>query len=81
MTNKLITLEAKGKKMGCENKKRGAIMNETLMIQKYLPQLKISEVKISGGYWQASVQLRYPLSGEGRGWYTVKELIDVASGR
>lgn len=50
---------------------------QLLMIQRHLPRLKISEVKISGGYWMAYVRPRSPLSGElKKGWYRVKDLIN-----
>lgn len=51
-------------------------VDNLLMIQKFLPKLKIQDVRVVNGYWEVLVTLKYPLDGSRAEWYIVKDLID-----
>ena len=55
-------------------------IENTSMIQKFLPNLKIQDVKVVDGYWEALVTLRYPCDGSCTKWIKVKDLIDNFKG-
>lgn len=51
------------------------------IIQLFLPMLKIRNVRIIKGYWEALVTLKYPLDGSTTKWYKVRDLIEEFKNR
>lgn len=45
------------------------------IIQKFIPQIKIVNLRICNGYWEVQAIQKYPLSNPYKAWYKVSDLI------